>query len=102
MKILRISLFISFLSIKVKAILFEIYFLFIFFSVLFFSETGEGAGLRSPAYRIREAAECRSLVCFGAHLLPDATPPEIVVKGSSPSTYITVFCIIQVLAVLSK
>lgn len=99
MKILRISLFISFLSIKAKAILLEIYFLFIFFSVLFFLETGEGAGLRSPAYRIREAAECWSLVCFGAHLLPDATPPEIVVKVSSPSTYITVFCIIQVLAV---
>ena len=66
----------------------------------FFLETGEGAGLRSPAYRIREAAECWSLVCFGAHLLADATPPEIVVKVSSPSTYRTVFCIIQVLAVL--
>lgn len=65
---------------------------FLFF--LFFLEAGGGEFFLAPLWlkflrSIREAAECRSLICLRAHLLPDATPPGIVVKIRSRSTYLT-------------
>ena len=84
-----------FLSIKAKAISI---FLRCFFFPLGGAEGGRNWVCPAPLLlkflrTFREAAECRSLVCFGAQLFPDATPPGIVVN----STYLTSFLSFSIL-----